>query len=200
MCKFARLLMITLFALSSAALADQVTLKNGDRLTGKVVKSDGKVLLLHTEAAGDVTIKFDEIQGISSDQDLHVTLKSGKTAVGPISTTDDKVDIATRTGGTVEASKEDVKLIRNDEEQTKYDKSLHPGLMHGWNGGIDLGFSVARGNSETENLALAFNAIHPTLNDKTHALRQFHQYDEQSGHSQRRCQPGARRTPLRPQR
>ena len=38
--------------------------------------------------------------------------------------------------------------------------------MHGWNGGINVGFSVARGNSETENLALAFNAIHPTLNDK----------------------------------
>jgi putative salt-induced outer membrane protein YdiY len=38
--------------------------------------------------------------------------------------------------------------------------------MHGWNGGADLGFSVARGNSQTENLALAFNAIHPTLNDK----------------------------------
>ena len=35
--------------------ADQVTLKNGDRLTGTVVKSDGKTLVLHTDAAGDVT-------------------------------------------------------------------------------------------------------------------------------------------------
>ena len=166
MCKFARLALITVLGVSSALFADQVTLKNGDRLTGTVVKSDGKVLLLHTKAAGDITIKFEEIQGIRSDEDLHVSLKNGKTAVGPVSTTDDKIDIATRSGGTVEASKEDVKLIRNDEEQTKYDKSLHPGLMHGWNGGINVGFSVARGNSETENLALAFNAIHPTLNDK----------------------------------
>jgi putative salt-induced outer membrane protein len=38
--------------------------------------------------------------------------------------------------------------------------------MHGWNGGVDVGFSVARGNAQTENLALAFNAIHPTVNDK----------------------------------
>ena len=38
--------------------------------------------------------------------------------------------------------------------------------MHGWEGGANVGFSVARGNSETENLALAFNAVHPTLNDK----------------------------------
>ena len=51
-------------------------------------------------------------------------------------------------------------------KQTAYEKSIHPGLMHGWNGGINLGFSVARGNSETENLALAFNAVHPTEHDK----------------------------------
>jgi hypothetical protein len=38
--------------------------------------------------------------------------------------------------------------------------------MHGWNGGVDVGFSVARGNSETENIALAFNAVRPTLHDK----------------------------------
>jgi putative salt-induced outer membrane protein len=57
-------------------------------------------------------------------------------------------------------------LIRNDAEQAAYDKSLHPGLTHGWNGGANVGFSLARGNSETENLALAFNAVHPTLNDK----------------------------------
>jgi putative salt-induced outer membrane protein YdiY len=59
-----------------------------------------------------------------------------------------------------------VTLIRNDGEQEAYDKSLHPGLMHGWTGGANVGFSVARGNSETENLALAFNAVHASLNDK----------------------------------
>jgi len=69
-------------------------------------------------------------------------------------------------GGTVEVPAGKVVLIRNDAEQAAYDKSLHPGLTHGWNGGTDVGFSLARGNSETENLALALNATHPTLNDK----------------------------------
>jgi putative salt-induced outer membrane protein YdiY len=154
-------------ALSSSLLfADQVTLKNGDRLTGTVVKSDGKTLTLHTDAVGDVTIKFDAIQDLKTDQELHVSMKGGKTAVGPVTTTDGKIEIATKTGGTVEASKDDVTLIRNDAEQAAYDKSLHPGLTHGWNGGANIGFSIARGNSQTENLALAFNAVHPTLNDK----------------------------------
>lgn len=160
---------VTLFALlgfSAASFADQITLKNGDRLTGTVVKSDGKTIVLHTDAAGDVTLKFDAVQEIKTDAELHVSLKGGKTAVGPVTTTDGKIEIVTKTDGTVEAPKDDVTLIRNDAEQTAYDKSLHPGLRNGWNGGVNVGFSVARGNSETENLALAFNAVHPTLNDK----------------------------------
>lgn len=164
--RFELLTLIALFGLSSALFADQVTLKNGDRLTGTVVKSDGKTLVLHTDAAGDVTIQFAAIQEIKTDQELHVSLKDGKTAVGPVSTTDGKIEIATKTGGTVEAPKDDVTLMRNDAEQAAYDKSLHPGLKHGWNGGANVGFSIARGNSQTENLALAFNAVHPTLNDK----------------------------------
>ena len=160
------LTLVAFLGLSAASFADQITLKNGDRLTGTVVKSDGKTIVLHTDAAGDITLKFDAVQEIKTDAELHVSLKGGKTAVGPVTTTDGKIEIATKTGGTVEAAKEDVTLIRNDAEQTAYDKSLHPGLMHGWNGGANVGFSVARGNSQTENLALAFNATHPTLNDK----------------------------------
>ncbi|HYM75321.1 MAG TPA: DUF481 domain-containing protein [Candidatus Dormibacteraeota bacterium] len=164
--KFEFLTLLAFFGLSSFLLADQVTLKNGDRLTGTVVKSDGKTLVLHTDAAGDVTIKFDAIQDFKTDQELHVGLKGGKTAVGPVATADGKLEITTKASGTVEASRAEVTVIRNDAEQQAYDKSLHPGLTHGWTGGTNVGFSVARGNSQTENLALAFNAVHPTLNDK----------------------------------
>jgi putative salt-induced outer membrane protein len=151
---------------SGLMLADQITLKNGDRLTGKIVKSDAKTLVLHTEAAGDVTIQFAAIDQITTDQELHVALKDGKTAVGTVTTSDGKLEIATKTSGTVETPKENVTVIRNDAEQTAYDKSLNPSLRRGWTGGTNIGFSLARGNSETENLALAFNAAHPTLKDK----------------------------------
>jgi putative salt-induced outer membrane protein YdiY len=152
--------------LNTMAMADQVVLKNGDRFTGTVVKSDGKTLVLHTEAAGDVTIQYPLIQEIMTDQELHVTLKGGKTAVGPVTTSDGKLEIATKTAGTVEVAKDNVTLIRNDAEEQAYEKSLHPGLMHGWQGGASVGFSLARGNSETENLALAMNLVHPTEKDK----------------------------------
>ncbi len=174
-------------------------MKNGDRLTGTVVKSDGKTLVLHTDAAGDVTIQFDSIQDIKTDAELHVSLKGGKTAVGPVTTTDGKIEIATKTAGTVEAPKDDVTLIRNDAEQTAYDKSLHPGLTHGWKGGANVGFSIARGNSETENLALAFNAVHPTLNDKITIYASSINTQNDLADTQHGRESDARRTAVRPQ-
>jgi len=163
-----KMLRVLLFVSISSVLmlADQITLKNGDRLTGKIVKSDGKTVVLHTESAGDVTIQFSAIDQITTDQQLHVGMKDGKTAVGQVTSNDGKLEIATKTGGTVETPRDDVTVIRNDAEQTAYDKSLHPTLRQGWTGGTNIGFSLARGNSETENLALSFNAAHPTLKDK----------------------------------
>lgn len=166
MLRKSELLALTVFlGLSLSLFADQVTLKNGDRITGTVVKSDGKTVVVHTDAAGDVEVKFDAIESIKTDAELHVELKGNKTAVGPVTTTSDKIEVATKSGP-VEASTGDIANLRNDAEQTAYEHKLHPGLMHGWEGGINLGFSVARGNSETENLSLAFNADHPTEHDK----------------------------------
>lgn len=52
-------------AFVGAARADEVTLKNGDRLTGTIIKSDAKTLDIKTEFAGVVTIQW---SAITSDQ------------------------------------------------------------------------------------------------------------------------------------
>src|SRR5216683_7122278 len=90
--------------LAMPAVADQVALKNGDRLTGSITKADGKELVIKTDYAGDVTVKFDAIQGITSAGDLNVSL-AGKTVVGPVTTSGEDVVVATRTAGPVEAPK-----------------------------------------------------------------------------------------------
>jgi putative salt-induced outer membrane protein len=158
--------LIMFLGLASTVFADQITLKNGDRLTGTVVKSDGKILVLHTEFAGDVTLQFAAITQITTDKALHVALKDGQTVVGPITTSDGKLEVATKSGTPVEAPKESVVAIRNDADQIAYEKALHPNLLHGWNGGANVGFSLTRGNSQTENLSLAFTAARATKNDK----------------------------------
>jgi putative salt-induced outer membrane protein YdiY len=56
--------------------------------------------------------------------------------------------------------------MRNPAEEAAYQKSMHPGLLEGWNGGLNLGFALTRGNSETKNLNLAFNATRKGAHDK----------------------------------
>src|SRR5580700_9908508 len=121
--------------LASAAFADQITLKNGDRLTGTVVKSDGKVLVLHTEFAGDVSLQFAAITQVTSEKELHVTTSDKKTVVGPVTSSDGKLEVATKNSGTVEVPQSNVAVIRNDAEETAFEKAQHPGLRQGWTGG-----------------------------------------------------------------
>lgn len=159
-------LIVSLFVLLPLpALADQVTLKNGDRLSGTIVKSDGKVLSLHTDYADDLTIKWDAVQGIESSTPLHVELPDGKTAVGTVRTSDGQLQIAT-SSGTVEAPVSGVKSVRNETEEVAYEKTVHPGLLQGWKTGVNVGFALTRGNSQTKNLSLAFLGTRQTMKDK----------------------------------
>ena len=149
---------------SQVALADQITLKNGDRLTGTVVKSDDKELVIHTEFAGDVTVQFSAVQEITSAAPLHIGTKDGKTVAGPVKTTDGNLDVSAGNGMVV-VPKEAVVVIRSDAEQAAYEQTLHPDWFHAWTGGLNTSFALTRGNSETKNLAIAFVADRKTLHD-----------------------------------
>lgn len=159
--------LLALLALSSSVtFADQITLKNGDRLTGTIEKSDKKQLIIKTEFAGEVTVQWSAVQDIKSDQQLHVGLNDGQTVVGPVNTTDGKIQVSTKTTGNVEAPKENVVVMRSDAEQVAWERLRHPGLLQGWTGGVNVGFGLTAGNSETKNLALAFSGIRTGLHDK----------------------------------
>ena len=146
------------------ALADQVTLKNGDRLTGTIVQSDGKTLVLHTEYAGDLTVKWDAVKGIESSESLRVELQNGKTAVGPVSTSDGTVKVATSSGEVAAP----VGSVKGLSQQAAYEKLENAPLFGfgGWKGGVNAGFSLTGGNSETTNLAIGFLAARQTLKSK----------------------------------
>jgi len=157
---------LSVLAFGSTLFADQVVLKNGDRLTGTITKSDDKTLLIKTEFAGDVTVQWPAVQEVTSTQPLHITTANGKTVAGPVTTADGSLAVATATSGTVSVAKGDVTALRSDAEQTAYEKSLHPGLLQGWAGGANVGFALTAGNSDTRSLALAFTADRKTLHDE----------------------------------
>jgi putative salt-induced outer membrane protein len=164
------LLMAVLCFLVVSARADQVTLKNGDRLTGTIVKSDAKIMLIKTEFAGEVSVQWDAVTSITSTQPLHLGLKDGETVVGTVATSDGKFEVATKTTGEVTAPKDTVVAVRNDEEQKAYDAEIarlrNPRLTDFWSGILDTGLSVTRGNSATLTYNLSAKAARVTTRDK----------------------------------
>jgi len=154
---------------SPIVLADQVVLKNGDRLSGAIVKSDAKVLILKSEFAGDVNIQWDAIDSIQSTQPLYVGLKDGETIAGTITTTDGKLRVETRDAGAVTTSKDAILTVRSETEQAAYhaeaDRLRNPRLTDFWSGYLDAGLSTTRGNSQVLNFALAAKAVRRTTRD-----------------------------------
>jgi putative salt-induced outer membrane protein YdiY len=159
-------LAIFLVLASSQLFADQIVLKNGDRLTGTITKSDDKSLILKTDYADDITIQWKAVQEISSTQRLHVATKDGKTVAGPVTTSDGNFVVAT-SGGNVNVPQDNVTVLRSDQGQAAYEQSLHPPFTKGWAGGGTVGFALTGGNSETKSLALALTADRKTLHDDT---------------------------------
>ena len=154
---------------AGALRADQVTLKNGDRISGTIEKFDGKVLVVKSEFAGEVSIQWDAVTLIQSTQTLYLGLKDGQTIAGTVDTTNGQLVVTTKETGTVTAAKDSVASVRDQTEQsafiTEVDRLKNPKLTDFWAGFLATGLSVTSGNSSTLNFNLSGQAIRKTTRD-----------------------------------
>jgi putative salt-induced outer membrane protein YdiY len=168
--RFTRAVYTTLL-LSQLAWSDQVTLNNGDRLTGAIQKNDGKNLTIKSELAGRVTIPWDAITSVSAQQ-LFVALTDGQTVAGAVTTAPDgsRFEIATKETGVITADRTAVLSMRSAEEQTAYQTEVeryrNPRLVDLWAGNLDVGFATSQGNSKTASFNLSGAANRTTRRDK----------------------------------
>ena len=144
------------------AWADQIVMKNGDRVTGAVVKKDGNELTVKTSQFGTVSLAWDQIASITTEKPVNVVLANGQTVKGPISTAGAMVSI----GGT-NAAPADVKTIRDDAEQAAFDRLVHPNWGQLWSGTGTLGLAGTAGNAEALTFTVGANAARTTNTDKT---------------------------------
>jgi hypothetical protein len=169
------LFLLISMTLAFVAHADTVTLANGDRLTGTIVKSDGKQLTLKTDYAGCsdepakgclITLQWPAVRQINSSAPLYVVTPQGTTVGGTVATEGTDLVVTPSTGTHQRIPLASVSTLRSQAEETTYERSLHPGVLESWQTNSSLGFGLARGNSRTTNLALGFNATRETLHDK----------------------------------
>ena len=158
-------LLFLAITLPGSLRADQVVLKNGDRVTGTVIKKDGNNLLVKTDQFGAVTVAWDQVASIRTDKPVSVVLAGGRTAKATLATTGANVEIAAQPPISVPFS--DITTVRDDTEQAALDRLQHPGWGELWAGTAALGLAGTAGNAEALTFTVGVNAARTTNNDNT---------------------------------
>ena len=144
-------LLLTLTAAAAlTARADLVTLSNGDRISGSVEGlADGR-LSFKTVWAGSIKISWDAVAVLESDETFAVKTTAGEVYSGSLrkaeSTLSVRADETTRN------------LDWRDIASIAPAGQPEPGFWKKFDGGVDFGYSLARGNSNTTLSAFGANA------------------------------------------
>ena len=142
---YARFIFVLLFLIpiiSGTAAADEVHLKNGDRLTGEVKSLEKDKLVLVTSYAGEISITWSEVDALRTDKPIKVVLTDESVVEGISQPSEErKIHLLTeRIEGGVSFNLVDVKSINPKPPEPALKISARA------NAGID----VKKGNTDTE--------------------------------------------------
>ena len=123
--------MILLVLTISHTSADELRMKNGDRLTGTVVAMESGKLTFKTTYAGKLSIAWDEIARITTDEPLRVRLLDGTTVEGKAEDAEEEDAVVVMpewSGGMTVLSTADIEAINPE---------IEPAVR--WNGRVNAG-------------------------------------------------------------
>jgi putative salt-induced outer membrane protein YdiY len=142
--------LIILFA--PIASADEIFFKNGDRLTGQILRLEGGKLTFKSNYAGEITVNASDLESFKSDQPLDVRLEDGRGF---------RAKITDAPGGevTVAPDTPDSRTV-----PVARVKAINP--KEGWSGSVLAGLIITRGNSDTDNANAEFNVEKRRVDDR----------------------------------
>ena len=132
----------------TTAWADLVILKNGDRVTGSIIKKDGNNLVVKSDKFGVITTGWDQVESVKADKPINIVLPDGRTVQGTFETLDGKVEVAAK-DAKLSLTPAEVSVLRDDAEQKAFDRLQHPGWGQLWAGTAGLGLAGTSGNAKT---------------------------------------------------
>ena len=150
--------------------ADQIFLKNGDRISGEILKKEKDKISIKTDAAGTLEIKWEAVEKITADSDLVFEMKDGSKVEGSVVHSNGEIKVETAEGRTVDIDQAQLTAIRNRDLQDKYEaeaaEKADRSIFKHWSGSADVGFSLTAGNSDTRSLTFASRGVRETADDK----------------------------------
>lgn len=155
--------------MAGSVMADEVKMKNGDRLSGKIITMEDGTLVLETTFAGKIDIKWDEIANIKTDSKLDLELTDGTTIQGIPQLTEE---------GTLT-----VKLDSIDEPVVfamGQVKSINPPEEPPvrLSGQVNVGFNKSSGNTDTERIHVDGEIVARTKKNRYTAGGQYNRAED----------------------
>jgi len=152
------------------AEADQLTMNNGDRLTGTVVKAEKGLLTLKTEYSDELQIRLDHIRTIQTDQPVTVRLDQGEILSGALTSENGQVRVAAGAGrGAADITWSRVESI-----------NVEPPPPWSWSGDLFAGGNQQSGNTDRTSLSLGMEATRKSVVDR-YNLSFLYNYAEENG-------------------
>ncbi|MGH7177528.1 MAG: DUF481 domain-containing protein [Tepidisphaeraceae bacterium] len=130
--------------------ADEVVLKNGDKLNGKVGQIAGGKMSFSSPVLGDITIDMGNVTSFKTDEPATIRLKGKQPPVTDKIASGDSTKFETVGGAIVDAA--EVKVFNPPPEK--------------WSGSLIGNFSLRRGNTDTLDVGVAANAVLRRITEK----------------------------------
>jgi len=159
------LAIVTATALSVSA--HEIRLKNGDRLSGIVVSRDRDGVVLETQYAGRIRIAMEYIETIDMERPVTNISASGERPADT-SETKNKVSSASTADPAKATSESTIKPATpaTPKPKARLFGGRYMGIVDGWEGNANIGFSFTSGNSSTSTLASGVRASKTGHSDK----------------------------------
>lgn len=143
---------LIILSVAPLASADEIFFKNGDRLTGQILRLENGKLTFKSNYAGEITVNASDLESFKSDQPLDVRLQDGRSV---------RATVTDAPGGEVTVAP-DTPVSRTLPVAGV--KAINP--KDGWSGSVLAGLIITRGNSDTDNANVEFNVEKRRLDDR----------------------------------
>lgn len=157
------------------AAPDTLIFQNGDRLSGRFLRSIGDVVYFHSEYVGDIDVKWSQVKEIQTATKLIVLEKGvspvygnlpGDVPEGRLSVSDNSITVKEDKPPGAEV----ILPLKRAEyvlDETTLSKQIegHPGVLAGWNGSVTAGATIVQAtqNQYTFTGSTALSRVVPTV-------------------------------------
>jgi hypothetical protein len=140
------------------ALAEVITFKNGDKLTGVWLRVANDKLIFKSEVAGEISLALNSIQSFSTENAVVVVLRKGGTV---------EAEKAVLGAGVWQAdTKSGVQTLDPRETAAIYPREIYLPRSperaslpwRNWHGTGELGYSLLRGDRQSRSLSIGVNS------------------------------------------